>query len=199
MRNYIYSTSVKVTAPFALWSMPETKTDRISYPVPTYSGLLGMAKNVFWKPEIGVDVLAVKVLKNPIRHIAGIDHIQKNGDIRLSTQSYIVNPEYLVEIALYQVQEGDINAMLGKYSNMLERAIKSGGRMHVYLGSSECNAIVESHRFPWKDADSEMKGTIHLGHIFHHHDASTNKKYFIKNCVMEDGVIDFTKQEINEV
>lgn len=199
MRNYIYTTSVKVSGQLALWAMPETKTDRISYTVPTYSGLLGMAKNVFWKPEIGVDVMAVKIIKNPIRHIAGINHIQKNGDIRLSTQSYLVNPEYLVEIALYQVQDGNIDAMVGKYANMLERAIKSGGRMHVYLGSSECHAIIESHRFPWKDTSSDLKGTFHLGHMYHHHDATTNKKYFIENCVMEDGVIDFTKQLIKEV
>ena len=200
MPEYIYRISIKVSGSLALWTIPESRSDRISYTVPTYSGLLGMVKNIFWKPEIGIDVLAVKILKNPRRQIVGLDHIKSDGGIRLSTQSYVINPEYLVEIGLYQVNpDSNVKAVIGKYANMLERAIKAGGRRHVYLGCSECHATVESCNTQWNEIKSEMCGTFHVGHIFHHHDNMTGKKYFIKNCEVVDGVIDFSSQLLGEV
>lgn len=199
MINYIYKTSMKVSGEFGLWTIPETRSDRISYSIPTYSGMLGLVKNTFWKPEIGVDVLRVKILKTPRRHATGLNHMHKDTSIRLSTQSYITYPEYLVEIGLYQVIEGNVKEMANKYSNMLNRAIKAGGRRHVCIGCSECKAIVEPFNTSWEDVPSELIGTRHFGHMYHHHNPVTNKKYFIEDCVVVDGILDFSTQVIVEV
>ena len=197
--NIIHQRVIHVSGRFALFSNPAFRADRFSYPVPTYSGLRGMAHNIFFKPEIGVDVLAVRVLKKPAFTTQGFNHIQTSGEVRLSEQTYLLNTEYLVCIGLYQVMPGDIHTTLGKYSNMLDRAIKSGGRRIPYLGCSECKCDISFATKDWDAYESELEGVDEFGPIFHHHDKDTNNFHFIKNCVAQDGTIDFAKQSLMEV
>jgi CRISPR-associated protein Cas5d len=60
---------VKVWGDFACWTRPEMKAERVSYPVMTPSGARGICEAIFWKPEFGWQVRAIKVLK-PIRHFS---------------------------------------------------------------------------------------------------------------------------------
>ena len=56
----------EVSGPFACWTRPDLKTERVSYPVPTPSGARGVVEAVFWKPEVSVLVRRIEVL-NPVR------------------------------------------------------------------------------------------------------------------------------------
>jgi len=54
--------ALEVTGPFACWTRPELKTERVSYPVPTPSGARGVVEAVFWKPEVSVVIRRIEVL-----------------------------------------------------------------------------------------------------------------------------------------
>lgn len=56
----------EVSGPFACWTRPDLKVERVSYPVPTPSGARGVVEAVFWKPEVSVVIRRIEVL-SPIR------------------------------------------------------------------------------------------------------------------------------------
>lgn len=59
--------SVQVWGPAALFTRPEAKVERLTYPVMTPSAAAGVLEAIFWKPEFSWDVAAIEVLK-PIRY-----------------------------------------------------------------------------------------------------------------------------------
>jgi len=56
----------EVSGPFACWTRPDLKVERVSYPVPTPSGARGVVEAIFWKPEVSVVIRRIEVLE-PIR------------------------------------------------------------------------------------------------------------------------------------
>lgn len=61
--------AVQVCGEAALFSRPELKVERVSYPVMTPSAAVGVLESIFWKPEMRYQVVAVEVLR-PIRQFA---------------------------------------------------------------------------------------------------------------------------------
>lgn len=57
---------VRVWGPGACFTRPETKVERVSYPVPTPSAARGILESIFWKPEMRWRIVEILVL-NPIR------------------------------------------------------------------------------------------------------------------------------------
>jgi CRISPR-associated protein Cas5d len=60
---------VQVSGDIALFSRPELKVERVSYPVMTPTAARGVLEAIFWKPEMRYRVVATEVLK-PVREIA---------------------------------------------------------------------------------------------------------------------------------
>jgi CRISPR-associated protein Cas5d len=60
---------VKVWGPFACFTRPEMKAERVSYPVVTPSAARGILEAIFWKPEFSWQVREIWVLKE-IRHFS---------------------------------------------------------------------------------------------------------------------------------
>jgi CRISPR-associated protein Cas5d len=58
--------SVEVWGPGALFTRPELKVERVSYPVMTPTAAVGVLEAIFWKPEFDWRPVAIEVLK-PIR------------------------------------------------------------------------------------------------------------------------------------
>jgi CRISPR-associated protein Cas5d len=56
----------EASGPFACWTRPDLKVERVSYPLPTPSGARGVVEAVFWKPEVSVVVRRIEIL-NPVR------------------------------------------------------------------------------------------------------------------------------------
>jgi CRISPR-associated protein Cas5d len=54
---------VEVDAPFACFTRPEFKTERLSYPVMTPSAARGVLEAIFWKPQMTYTVTRIEVLK----------------------------------------------------------------------------------------------------------------------------------------
>ena len=63
------SLSVKVWGPYACFTRPEMKVERVSYPVMTPSAARGILEAIFWKPEFSWRVGEIWVL-NPIQHFS---------------------------------------------------------------------------------------------------------------------------------
>jgi CRISPR-associated protein Cas5d len=57
---------VQVRGDAALFSRPELKVERVSYPVMTPTAARGILEAIFWKPQMRYQVVAIEVLK-PIR------------------------------------------------------------------------------------------------------------------------------------
>ncbi|MFC7382209.1 type I-C CRISPR-associated protein Cas5c [Sphaerisporangium rhizosphaerae] len=57
---------VEVQAPYACFTRPEFKTERLSYPVMTPSAAKGVLEAIFWKPEFFFQIEKIEVLR-PIR------------------------------------------------------------------------------------------------------------------------------------
>lgn len=60
---------VQVSGPTALFSRPELKVERVSYPVMTPTAARGVLEAIYWKPEMRYRVVAVEVLR-PIRQFS---------------------------------------------------------------------------------------------------------------------------------
>ncbi|RCG31477.1 type I-C CRISPR-associated protein Cas5 [Sphaerisporangium album] len=57
---------MEVQAPYACFTRPEFKTERLSYPVMTPSAAKGVLEAIFWKPEFSYRIEQIEVLQ-PIR------------------------------------------------------------------------------------------------------------------------------------
>ncbi|MER6950453.1 type I-C CRISPR-associated protein Cas5c [Nonomuraea sp. NPDC000554] len=57
---------MEVEAPYACFTRPEFKTERMSYPVMTPSAAKGVLEAIFWKPEFSYQIERIDVLE-PIR------------------------------------------------------------------------------------------------------------------------------------
>ena len=57
---------VQVWGPGALFTRPEFRVERLTYPVMTPTAAIGVLESIFWKPEFSWDPVAIEVLR-PIR------------------------------------------------------------------------------------------------------------------------------------
>ena len=58
--------SLKAWGPYACFTAPESRVERLSYPVMTPSAARGLIESVFWKPEISYQIKKILLL-NPIQ------------------------------------------------------------------------------------------------------------------------------------
>jgi len=54
--------TVEVEGPYACFTRPELKTERVSYPVMTPSAARGVLEAIYWKPEFDYVITAIEVL-----------------------------------------------------------------------------------------------------------------------------------------
>lgn len=137
---------VKVWSPMACYTRPESKVERVSYPVPTPSAARGVLEAIFWKPEFSWRVREIVVLR-PIRFLsllrnevdvkagtgAGIsitDSRQQRHTLALSEVAYIIR----ADIALHSHADADS----AKYRDQFRRHVEKGRCFQrPYLGCRE--------------------------------------------------------------
>lgn len=61
--------TVEVRGPYACFTRPELKSERVSYPVMTPTAAVGVLEAIYWKPEFEYAITAIEVL-NPIQWVA---------------------------------------------------------------------------------------------------------------------------------
>jgi CRISPR-associated protein Cas5d len=77
---------VEVRGPYACFTRPELKSERVSYPVMTPSAVKGILEAIYWKPEFDYVVTAIEVLepvrwasirRNEVNSMTSLDWVRK--------------------------------------------------------------------------------------------------------------------------
>lgn len=199
---------LKVTGAYALFTIPATRTggEKCTYHTPTYEAIKGVLKSVYWKPSIAWHVKKLRVM-NPIRTRAKASvftDFQKYGESGFFTASYLVDVEYRVQACFapnkVQVHLAEDSQNFRKHERCFLDALKKGGRMSPFLGTSECAAFVEPCDFDEGAGFYDKVDEISFGWQFHsflwpgelpaESDCTSLHRCFW-NQTMRNGVIEF--------
>lgn len=155
---------LRCSGPLAIFTRPELKTERFSYPVPTPSAMRGILEAVLWKPAISWRIHRIHVLKpvqftsfrrNEVNNkavapkasilagggaaplfYADEDRAQRNT-VALS------NVDYLVEARFVMTERAGEGDTVAKFAAMFDRRLEKGQVFHQpYFGCRECAADV---------------------------------------------------------
>ena len=146
--------------------------EKTSCLIPTYEALRRITDNIYWKPTIKWRILRCRVVLPIQTRAEGAKPLMMStGEHTLSYYTYLRDVCYEVE-AKMEWNEARADLILdrneGKHFNMAIRALKEGGRLPVYLGTSECHAYVEPCVFGQEKGfyDGQNKDW-RFGHQFH--------------------------------
>lgn len=160
--------SLAVWGDLALFSRPDLRVERVSYPVITPSAARGVLEAIFWKPEFAyrlrrIDVVQpgtmVSVLRNEIKDRQGKTPINIEKSRTQRTALMLQNVRYVLHADL--VLRPHATEHVAKYRSQLERAIEKGRCFHrPYLGTRECAAHFEA---PSLDDAPNSSFSLHVG------------------------------------
>lgn len=164
-----YPIIVRFKGRLASFSRPEFKTEKLTYPVPTFSALRNMLQAIYWHPGFNYIPVACGIV-NPIEYQSiatnGVKEIKKAlagghiilrspSDVLQRTQTYIVNPDYVVVAFLAsrpaEMKEGD---SFKKFEGIINNRLKKGSCAYQpVLGMRECSA--NFYPVKWKELDGD--------------------------------------------
>lgn len=145
---------VKVWGDYALFTRPEAKVERVSYPMMTPSAARGILESILWKPEFKWIVRKIHILK-PIKYYSILRNEVASivpGNIATTRRTFIADEDrqqrhsimlkdvsYMIEADI-KLQEHS-NADVAKYRAMFRRRVAKGQCFQrPYLGTRECIA-----------------------------------------------------------
>ena len=88
----IPSVRVKISGEFACFTRPETKVERVSYPLMTPSAARNILDAICWRPEMRWVVTSISVLK-PIRYISVLRNEVQSKLSPASIKKWMADPE----------------------------------------------------------------------------------------------------------
>ncbi len=205
-----YGVKLKVSGPYACFTRPEMKVERVSYDVITPSAARGILEAIHWKPSIRWVVERLHVL-NPIK----FDNIRRNevsgkvpvGNIKKAMKDGVSPVEafideerqqraalvlrdvsYVIEAHFEFRGEEDNNP--AKHKEIFDRRAKKGQCFNQpYLGCREFSAefeLVEGEIEPSKIEDEEKD----LGWMLRDIDYEDNMTARFFKATMKKGIID---------
>lgn len=146
--------SVQVWGPGALFTRPESKVERVSYPVMTPSAAVGVLEAIFWKPEFAWRVTAIEVL-NPVReasirrnettHVVSREGALRGETVDTSAHRTQRASTYLRDVA-YRIHaqvmlRSHASDPEAKYRDQFRRRVERGACFsQPYLGAREFTA-----------------------------------------------------------
>jgi CRISPR-associated protein Cas5d len=202
--------SLYVEAPYALFSRPEMRVERVSYDVPTPSAARGVLEAILWKPEMQWRVTAIRVLR-PIQMmslrrnevgskaaVGTLDRHRRAGTIatldpvaeRQQRASLVLRDvAYVIDAAVELTSRAGPGDSVTKYVEMFKRRAAAGQcAKQPYLGCREFSV----HRFRSALAsDCPIALNQDLGWMLHDFDyarpSAPQPRFF--RARMEGGVI----------
>ncbi|ROO60290.1 CRISPR-associated Cas5d family protein [Micromonospora sp. Llam0] len=153
--------AVQVSGDAALFSRPELKVERVTYPVMTPTAAVGVLEAIYWKPEIRYEIVAIEVLK-PIKQFT----IRRNettdvapladairGKRRVDTVAHrdqrnaVCLRDVAYRIHAHLVPAAHADKPAAAYRDQLRRRVRRGACFQQpYLGTREFSAD-----FSWPD------------------------------------------------
>ncbi len=179
---------VRMFGPYACFTRPELKTERVSYEVMTPSAARGVLEAILWKPAITWTIERIHVLA-PIRFTA----VRRNevnsklavrGDVanyyadedRAQRNSIVLtNVDYVVEAHFNMTDRAGPEDNLAKFEDMFSRRLSKGQSFHApYLGCREFAARFEPAPDTWH-VPEELRGRRELGLMLHDLDFAADR------------------------
>ena len=204
-----YGIRLRVWGPYACFTRPEMKVERVSYDVMTPSAARGILEAIYWKPTIFWVVDSIHVL-TPIR----FDNIRRNelaGKLPIGTikkamkdgvspvETFIENDRqqraamvlrdvsYVIEAHFEFTGPEDNNE--AKHKEIVNRRARKGQCFHhPYLGCREFPAHFEL--IEGDIPQSALVGDQDLGWMLHDIDFENNMEAKFFRAKMSDGVIE---------
>jgi CRISPR-associated protein Cas5d len=176
---------VRVSGPFALFTRPEMKVERVSYDVMTPSAARGVLEAVLWKPGMRWIIQRITVL-NPIRHVS----VKRNevaskipsdvtqwarqnqagrqffaDDDRQQRNALILRDvDYVLDAAIQLTDRAGSDDSIVKFVEMFRRRLEKGQHFHQpYLGCREFPAAVSLATGTERPNDELLDRDIDLG------------------------------------
>lgn len=189
---------------YALFTRPEGKVERVTYPVMTPSAARGLLESLLWKPEIKYEIRSIAILNKPEFHSIVRNEVEQKANIQkgfmnqpkdvftddsrqLRHSLILRNPSYLVEADI--VLQPNANDPIEKYEAMFTRRLRKGQCFHrPYFGTREFSAHFGT---PDKD-DRPIVWTDSLGTMFFDFRYASNGSMMIPyffDAVVENGVL----------
>jgi CRISPR-associated protein Cas5d len=172
----------------ALFTRPELKVERVSYPVMTPSAAAGVLEAIFWKPEFAWRVVAIEVLKE-IKQFTQ----RRNETTDLASLADAVSGRRRVDTAAHRVQRNavclrDVAYRIHAHVELRERATKTEAayrdqfRRRVRRGSCFTQPYLGTREFTAYFGDPDDSPAIgltqDLGIMLHSVDHSTSPPSF---------------------
>lgn len=172
---------LRARGPWACFTRPELKVERVSYPVMTPSAARGLLEAVLWKPAIRWRIERIRVLapiaftafrRNEVNSKASgpAASVVENGgaaplyfadeDRAQRNTVALRDVDYVVEAFLELTERAGAEDNLTKFVDMFERRVKKGQCFHQpYLGCREFAAEV----LPAEEAPAPIGETREIG------------------------------------
>lgn len=218
-----YGVVVRARGPYALFTRPEMKVERVSYDIITPSAARGLIEAVYWKPAIRWVIDKIHVLNNieftNIRrnevsekaserearrrmngsnqasmYLAAMDNRQQRAAMVLK------NVDYIIETHFEMTNQAGPDDSEEKHYNIVLRRLRKGQYFHApCLGTREFGAkveLIEDRELP----KSSLTGHRDLGWMLYDLDFSNAgdiQPMFFK-AEMRDGVIDLTQVRVRQ-
>lgn len=168
---------VQVSGEFALFSRPELKVERVSYPVMTPSAAVGILESIFWKPEMRYEIVAIEVLK-PVRQFS----VRRNETSDVAPLAEAIKGTRRVDTAANRDQRNAVclrdvayrihthielaphaDKPVAAYRDQLRRRVRKGACFQrPYLGTREFSA-----EFSWPDDTPRADVNEEIGIMLH--------------------------------
>jgi CRISPR-associated protein Cas5d len=150
---------VEVRGPYACFTRPELKSERVSYPVMTPSAAKGILEAIYWKPEFDYVITAIEVLapvkwasirRNEVTSMTSMDWVRKamaDATVRfdVETDRDQRNTVFLRDVA-YRIRaqvrpRSHAGHPEATYREQFRRRVDKGACFsQPFLGTRECSA-----------------------------------------------------------
>lgn len=193
----------KVHGKYALFTDPLTKLggEKLTYSVPTYQALKGIAESIYWKPTIIMYIDKVRVMNAIRMESKGIRPMEYGGGNTLANYTYLKDVCYQVKCHFeFNENRPDLahDRNEHKHYQIMKRSLEAGGRRDIFLGTRECQGYVEPCEFGEENGFYDNYGSIFFGNMVHgmnYPDETGRAEMEVRlwDAEMKNGIITFDK------
>ncbi|OLS04312.1 type I-C CRISPR-associated protein Cas5 [Lacticaseibacillus casei] len=190
----------------ALFTDPLTKSgEKMTYQVPTYQALVGIASSIYWKPTFVFIIDKVRIMNEIRIESKAMRPFDKNLSLSKNTlayYAYLHKVRYQVECHIeWNLQRPELvdDRNTKKHAAIFNRALKAGGRRDIFLGTRECQGYVKPVTFGegtghYDDTDRQFGVMVH-GYNYPDETGDPMLSVRLWAAKMEKGVIHFPRPE----
>lgn len=215
-----YGIIIRIQGPYALFTRPEMKVERVSYDVITPSAARGIIEAIYWKPAIRWVIDKIHVLReieftnvrrNEVSEKASVDNalqVMKGAnkplyiaatEVRQQRASMVLRDvDYVVEAHFELTAAAGPDDTEEKHYNIVLRRLRNGQYFHApCLGTREFSAKVTLIEDKRDIPKSPLVGRRDLGYMLYDLDFSNPRdiRPMFFRAIVEDGVIVVPKPE----